>query len=695
MAADETKTETQGVSWPGLAILLVVLTFVAYIPALRCGYIWDDDVYVTGNPFLTAPDGLQRIWFSPYTYPAYFPMVNTTLRFEYMLWGVNPAGYHFVNILLHCLNVLLVWTVLRKLALPGSWLVAAIWAIHPVNVESVAWITELKNTQSTLFGLLTLLAWMKFTDRHTARPWRFYALAFLLYGPALFSKTTASTLPATMLLVLWLRKEPIGWRRFAQVVPFLCYGIGIGLLSVWCETHEGNYAEALRYSYGGVGRLLIATHALWFYAAKLAWPTQLTFSYPRWDINPRDPLQYLWLIACVAVALLLWWRRHAAGRGPVAAVVFFVATLSPLLGFIPVYTFRYSFVADHYQYVASIGLIALFVGAVSSRADAWQLGRNLRFTLSASLLLVLGALTWRQTAVYQNIVTLWRDTIAKNPRSSMAHNNLGLALFDAGDIPAAIREYEQALQIEPNSAETYNNLGISLSRLGRMPEAIQHYRRALLLSPAFPQAHDNLGTALQQIGSTPEAIQHFQQALQLKPDFAQAYSNLGNTLYQMGKTRDAIQLYEQALRIKPDYAHAHANLAKALLRLGQTQPAIEHYDQALRIEPSDAETQNALAWLLATLTPAEGGDPIRAATLARQACDLTHQAEPNYLDTLAAAFAAETHFSDAVVTAQKAIDLARSAGQPKLVEEIEARLQLYREGRAYHESVSVPRSSAE
>jgi tetratricopeptide (TPR) repeat protein len=313
-----------------------------------------------------------------------------------------------------------------------------------------------------------------------------------LYGPALFSKTTASTLPAAMLLVLWLRREPIGWRRVVQVVPFLGYGVGIGLLSLWCEAHEGNYAEALRYSYGGVGRLLIATHALWFYAAKLAWPARLTFSYPRWEINPRDPLQYLWLIACVAIALLLWWRRRALGRGPAAAVVFFVAALSPLLGFIPVYTFVYSFVADHYQYVASMGLIALFAGAVSSQADTWQLGHTMRCTLSAALLVVLGALTWQQARIYQNVETLWGDTLAKNPQCWLAHNNLGSVLLRERNFSDAIGHFDQALEIKPEYAEPHWALGKALEQVGRVPEAIIQYKEALRIKPDYVEARNAL-----------------------------------------------------------------------------------------------------------------------------------------------------------------------------------------------------------
>jgi len=599
MHAAETKPETKGIRLPGLAILLVALTFLAYIPALRCGYIWDDDIYVTRNPLLTAPDALTRIWFTAHPYTAYFPMVNTTLRFEYMLWGLNPAGYHFVNILLHAANALLVWIVLRRLAVPGAWLAAAIWAVHPVNVESVAWITELKNTQSTLFSLLTLLAWMKFADKRTARPWRYYALALLLYGPALFSKTTASTLPAAMLLVLWLRHQPIGWPRLAQVAPFLIYGVGIGLLSVWCEVHFGAYGEALRYSYGGLGRLLIATRALWFYAAKLVWPAQLTFSYQRWDIDPRDPREYIWLIACVAVALLLWWRRNALGRGPIAAVVFFVATLSPLLGFIPVYTFLFSFVADHYQYVASIGLIALFAGVASSRADNWQLGHNLRCTLSASLLLVLGSLTWHQTRIYRDSETLWGDTLTKNPESWMARNNLANVLLRNGHAAEAIGQYEQALQSNPDYAPAHGNLAIALVQIGRLPEATAQCEEALRLKPDYAEAHGNLGIALGQLGRLPEAMAQYEQALQIKPDYAEAHYNLGVALGQSGRILEAIAHLQKAVQISPDFADAHYNLAYALEQVGRTGEAIAHYEQVLRIKPDDADARDALARLQA------------------------------------------------------------------------------------------------
>ena len=562
-AASSPATETYLTqrSWL-LALVLVIVTFVAYQPVWHAGFIWDDDAYVTRNPLLTAPDGLERIWFSAHSQSQYVPLVYTTLRFEHTLWGLDPVGYHLVNIVLHALNALLVWAVLRKLAIPGSWLAAAIWAVHPVNVESVAWITELKNTQSTLFYLLALLAWMKFTAQETGRPWRFYRLALALHALALFSKTTACTLPAAMLLVLWLRRQSIGWGRLKQVAPFMALGVAMGLFSVWWEAHLGNYGKGLHYLFNGLERVLIATRALWFYATKLIWPTKLTFSYPRWEIDVRDPLQYMWLIGCVAVALFLWWRRQALGRAPVAAVVFFVAALSPLLGFIPLYTFRFSFVADHYQYVASIGLIALFAGAVFSHADTWQLGHNTRCTLSASLLVVLGALTWQQARIYQNSETLWRDTLTKNPQSWIAYNNLGYVQAQKGDVDAAISNYEHSLQLNPENERGYFNLGNVFLDQGHPYKAIGYYEETLRLRPDFADAHNNLGKALFKTGDPQGAIRHFQEALRLKPTMAAAHYNLGVALEKAGRVPEAIQHYEQALRIDPDYPQARNALAR-------------------------------------------------------------------------------------------------------------------------------------
>jgi tetratricopeptide (TPR) repeat protein len=584
-----------------LGLLLTVVTVVAYLPALRGGFIWDDDAYVTQNVMLTAPDGLSQIWFSAHRQSQYFPLAYTTLRFERALWGLNPQGYHAVNVLLHAANALLLWQLLRRLAVPGAGLAAAIFALHPVQVESVAWITELKNVQSALFYLLALLAWVKFAGPPAGVRWRFYWLALLCHALALFSKTTACTLPAALLLILWWRRQALGWRQVLQVLPFVLLGLGMGLVSVWWEKHLGNYdVPEAGGQFGFIERVLIATRAVWFYAAKLFWPVNLTFSYPRWGIDLRAPLQYLGLMGCGLFAWLLWWRRKNFGRGFTAGLIFFVAALSPLLGFIPLYTFSYSFVADHYQYLACTGLIIPFAALLSDRMIYERFGRVAGRCLTGSLLLVLGALTWKQTHIYADQRTLWQDTVAKNPASSMAHNNLGTALGEKGLIDEAVWQFEESIRLKPDNAEAHNSLGIALGQKGQADEAIRQFEQAIRLKPDFADAHDNLGVTLAGKGQTDEAIRQYQEALRLKPDNAEAHNNLGAALGKKGQIDEAICQYQEAVRLNPDAAEAHYNLGVALAAKGRTEEAILQFQEALRLKPYFAEARDNLARALRT-----------------------------------------------------------------------------------------------
>src|SRR5438874_1794033 len=359
-------------------LLLAAVTILAYRPAWNGGFLWDDDAYVTNNELLTAPDGLRRIWFSFDSPSQYFPLVYTTLRIERALWGLNPAGYHVVNVLLHVANALLVWRLLARLRVPGAWLAGAIFALHPVQVESVAWITERKNVLMGFFFLLTLLAWVEFLDQQTSRRWRLYSLALVLYALALFSKTTACTLPAALLLILWLQKRPITKERLVQVIPFVVLGIAMGLLTVWWERyHQGTHGPL--FALGPVERILIASRAVWFYLSKLFWPSNLTFIYPRWIVSATHLLDYAWLAALGGLCAAICFARRYVGRSLEVAALFFVATLSPVLGFIMLYTFRYTFVADHYQYLASIGPIALASAGITTLAASFKESRHFIF----------------------------------------------------------------------------------------------------------------------------------------------------------------------------------------------------------------------------------------------------------------------------------------------------------------------------
>ncbi|HUC86097.1 MAG TPA: tetratricopeptide repeat protein [Candidatus Acidoferrales bacterium] len=546
---NQVKSTFAAPGWLWLGSILVLATVAAYWPVFSAGFIWDDDAYVTENPLLTAPDGWFRIWFSAHSQSQYFPLVYTTLRMEYAMWGLNPLGYHVVNLVLHVGNALLIWKLLRWLAVPGAWLAAAVFALHPVQVETVAWVTELKNTESTLFYLLAIFAWWKFCAGRG--PW-LYLLALGLHALALFAKTTACTLPAAMLLVLWIRREPVGWRRAAQTLPFLFLGFGMGLLSVWWEGHLGNYAPKYHLLGGPLDRLLIATHALWFYAAKVLWPVNLTFSYPRWAINPAELSQYVWLAGCLVVAAVLWACRRAWDRSIAAALFFFAAALSPMLGFIPLYTFYYSYVADHYQNFACLGIIGLVAGQAAVSATKSPGFRRIQVPLVAALLVGLGVLTWRQCGIYRNLETLWTDTLAKNPQSWMAHVNLGRLLAQRGEFGQAEAHYVAAIAINSSDESIYYNYANLLARSGRLDAAVDEYRRALALSPEKAEAHNNLGFALNKLHRTDEAISEYERAIACQPDYADAYYNLGNALSARHQMAAAVAAYQQAVRLNPN-----------------------------------------------------------------------------------------------------------------------------------------------
>jgi type IV pilus biogenesis/stability protein PilW len=666
---------------PGL--LLIAATLVAYQPAWHAGFIWDDDYYVTHNSLLTAPDGLKRIWFSLDSPSQYFPLVYTTFRLERALWGLNSTGYHWVNILLHAANALLVWRLLRRLRVPGAWLAAAIFALHPVNVESVAWITQLKNVLSLFFCLLTLLAWVEFVEER--RRWRWYGLAILCFALALASKTTACTLPAAFLLILWLAGKPIDRSRLAQVVPFVVLGVGMGLVSVWWERyHQGT--EGNIYARGLLERILVASRAVWFYAGKLIWPSNLTFNYPLWKINPADPLAYSWLAAGAGLCAVVYFARRFVGRSAEVAAVYYVVILSPLLGFIMLYTFRYTFVADHYQYAACLGPIALAAAGISTAASLSGKKRPfLEPALCCMVLAVLGVLTWRQCGMYTDLETLWRTTIARNPNSSMAYNNLGIIYFNKGRMDEAMACCSKAVEIQPDSANAHFNLGHIFLRQGQLDEAVAHFQRVMEIQPNDAKAHSDLGLALMQKGQTDGAMAHCLKALEIQPGNADAHNNLGWILLQNGRVDEAISHFQEALKIRPGFALAHGNLAMAFIRTGRARDAIAQYQSFLKLQPDNAGALSSLAWVLATWPDASERNAAQAIDLVQRANQLTGGQDPMILGTLAAAYAEGGQFAEAVTTAQRALQLADARSNNELDEALRSQLKSYQAGAPFRD----------
>ena len=575
-----------------LALVLVIVTFAAYQPTWHAGFIWDDDDHLTANPAMTAPHGLKMIW-SSLAVGRYYPLTLTTFWVQRRLWGLHPMPYHLVNVLLHATNSVLVFFLLRRLRIPAAWLAAAVWVLHPVNVESVAWITELKNTQSAVFFFLAVWCFLR-SDAGAGRRW--YGLALACGLAALLSKPSTVVLPLALLLCVWWERGT--WRRadVLRIAPFLILALGMSALTVIEQRGHIQRESTAEWNLGIGERLVVAGKAVWFYASKVLWPARLTFVYPRWNLDAASIWSWLPLAGLVVGGVLLGvWRRQRWARAGMFGCGFFVLALLPVLGFVDVYYFRYSFVADHFQYLASLGLISL-AASLGAAICEWtgQRGRDLGVVAAAIALLTLGVSTWRQARIYQDSETLWGDTLMKNPQCWMAHNNLGNVLVHEGKVSDAIGHYEQALRIKPDYAEAHSNLGNALEQAGKIGEAIAHYEQALRIKPDFAEAHNNLGSALYLAGKSEEAIAQYEQTLRLKPDFALAHYNLGNALARVGRVPEAIEHYEQALRIKPDYAEAHENLGTALARTGNVKDAIEHYRQALGLQPDYAEAHDNL-----------------------------------------------------------------------------------------------------
>src|SRR6266404_207934 len=667
-------------------LLLAALTILVYRPAWNGGFLWDDDAYVTNNDLLTASDGLRRIWFSLDSPSQYFPLVYTTFRIERALWGLNPSGYHWVNLLLHVANALLVWRVLARLNVPGAWLAGAIFALHPVQVESVAWITERKNVLMGFFFLLTLLAWLAFVDERTKRPRSFYVLALILYMLALSAKTTACTLPAALFLILWLQKKPINRERILQIVPFLILGLAMGFLAMWWERYHQGTSRAVFTFLNPVERVLVASRAVWFYLSKLLWPSNLTFIYPRWNISPTHLLDYTWLLAGVVLCAAVYFARRYVGRSVEVAAAFFVVTLSPVLGFIMLFTFRYTFVADHYQYLACIGPIALFSAGVASLGDVFKQHRS--YILGASLFVVasLGALTWRQAAMYGDIETLWRTTLAKNPHCWMAHTNLGIVLLQKGQLDDGIAQYRATLEMQPDSWDAEYNLGTALVGKGNVDEAILHCERAVAMQPNDPDSQVSLGDALLAKKQIDEAISHYQKAMALRPDYFLARYGLARAFVEKGELDTAVQHCRAALLIRPDDPDCHTVLAVALDQKGETAEAIQNYERAVEISPTSISALTNLAWLLATSSNEALRDGNKAVKLAGQANQLLGGTNPVVLRTLAAGYAETRQFAKAIESAEAAIQLARLSGDNLLAADVGEQLGFYRLGVPYRET---------
>ena len=585
-----------------------MLALLVYLPGTRAGWIWDDDYYVTRNFHLRSLGGLRELWFRLGAVPQYYPVTHTTFWLEYRLWRLNPLGYHIDNVLLHAASAVMLWIVLRKLATPGAWVIAAVWAVHPVNVESVAWVTERKNVLSAVFYLAALLAYLKSgigyrvsgMEESSSDPIpdtrypSFYFLSLVLFGCALLSKSVTASLPAAILLVIWWKRGRIRWRDMMPLLPMFAMALAMGVLTSYMErTYVG--ARGAEFDFSFAKRVLIAGRAVWFYACKLVWPARLSFIYTRWNVDPRQPWQWVFPILTVAVVIALWMLRNRLSRGPLVAVLFFIGTLVPALGFVNVLPMRYSYVADHFQYLASIGLIAVIVAAMCKSLPSGAFR-----AVTSALIVMLAVLSWQRQSAFANLQSLWQDTIAKNPTGWMPRLNYAKVLLGQRRFNDAEVELERARASHGENDEIANFLGTVYRQQGKTDLAMQQFRRAVELEPRSAPAQTNLAEMLMDRGQASEAFERLNLALDVKPDDAVAYFDLGLLYTAVKDWPQAAHYFRAATTYDPDFVNAYNNLGAALEKVGDASGAMEAYARAIQLRPDNEQARRNLERLRAS-----------------------------------------------------------------------------------------------
>jgi tetratricopeptide (TPR) repeat protein len=667
----------------GLGVAFIIIaTLLAYVPAMRGDFVWDDDYYVRDNSLLRSWDGLQRIWFdifpepSAYSLPQYYPMTHTSFWIEYRLWGLNPTGYHFVNVVLHICNALLIWLLLRKLDVPGGFLASAIFALHPLNVESVAWIAERKNVLCLMFYLSALYVYLRYAGVIKGRekkpyeqisaeenagqiewftlpddPQRLYGLAAVLFLCALFSKTIASSMPAVALLLIWWKRGKLTARDIGLALPLLVVGAAMGGLTAYMErervgikfrAEEWDYSPTLFGEFFARG--MIAGKALWFYVQKLVLPYPLIFNYERWKVPPDNPIQYLFVIAAIVVVLALALSRKRLGNGPLVAVLFYVGTLFPALGFVNVWPMRYSFVADHFAYISIIGLIALFAAVVRKYLNFEGVAG-----VTTVVLLVFFGMSFARAAVFRDNETLWRETWLQSGKTSwMAANNYGRLMFERNEFPVAEAWFNTVIRLKPDHPEARLNLARIAERRGELAEklraqaaatrpttqllamipttkpaeyyeqAIQYYLEAIELEDDYVDAHYFLAQRLLAMGRTDEAVKHFRTANELYEDRHElAHLELGLIDVQAKRLEEARKHFIRVIEINPYSVRGQAELGTVLLQEGHLAEGLTAWEEALRISNDDAPLLNEFGAKMA-----RSGEFLKAHDYFRRAMDV-------------------------------------------------------------------------
>ena len=606
-------------------LIVIAGLVVLYSPACQSGFTWDDDEHLTQNPCIIGPQSIVDIWTTRAA--RICPLVLSTFWLEHQMWGLSPMPYHVVNVLMHAGAALLLWRVLLALRVPGAWLGALLWAVHPVQVETVAWVTEMKNTQSGLFFMTAVLFYLR-TLRGGSRKRLDYPLSLLFGFLGMASKTSVVVLPAVLGLCAWYVEGRVNRRRLAELVPYVLMALAASALALWTQDIEG--ANDPLWQRSLPERLVTAGAVVWFYLGKLAWPHPLVFVYPKWQV---DAASVLWWLPLIGLLMLL--GTLIRRRGILFAMLYFLIALGPVMGLLDHYFLRYSFVGDHFQYLASIGPLAL-LGAVCSKLPRW---------VPAMVLAAFCFISWTQQRLYRDPEVLWTHTLQHHPTCWLACNNLGILRYQAGKVDEAVKLWETALTSDPRSARTLTNLGYTLQQKGHLQEALSHYEKAIECDASFGGARYNYGTAL-----------------------------LAN-----GRVAEGLAQLEKAAEISPRDPNVHLNLGNARLLSKDPAGAIQALEQAMQLAPQEVAPLNNLAWLLSTLPDESLRDGKKAVELMTKAMELSPRPSVQTYRTLAAAQAAARDFNSAIKTASQGLSLAREKGDAGMLNALQSELAAYRE----------------
>lgn len=578
------------------AVIIVFLCLLIYWPAIRGEFVWDDNIYVTNNEETKSSDGLIKFW-TTRDKAMCFPVTMSVFWIEWRFFGMNPIGYHVVNVIIHIANAILLWLTLAKLRIPCPWVAALGFAIHPVNVESVAWISEHKNTLSFFFLVLALLAYLRFEDTSRYRWYGGSLAAFLL---SLLSKSSVVMFPLVILLCTWWRRGAVSLSDIRRVIPFFALSLVLGLATVWFYHEVKN--PGLDHNATGWSALASvpsgASKAILLYLTRVFWPCHLSTLYPRFDPGSMSSLASVLVVSTGLV--VLWRHRHTWAKGWLFGICYYLSMLLPMIGPSIISASTYSQTTDHWQYHSIIGVIALTVsvgGYLSRLLDSRsQLPVQVVGILGISTLL--SVLTWKHAQLYKDNLTLWTDTLAKNPDSLLARQMVAEGYTGRRMYSEAIAVYREVLAINSGDARVYHSLGNALAANGQLAEATLEFERAARIQPHYPEALLNLGMAYAAQGHLEPALANLTKALQLRPEYPQAHYNLGVLLTRTHQIREAMDQYQQALRLNPNFVEAHYNLAALLMAQGKLDEAETHYREVLHQQPGNARARCNLGVVL-------------------------------------------------------------------------------------------------